>query len=150
MSIPLPPPPRDEVSLARIAKSVGAPSPKVRRQRDLFGGFMDGLYPGIAPDELTSDEKGRINRAVKGLPASATREQVTAKCHAWQKAHPDLDVSPQAITGNWNRIRERRTTATRTYTSPPVQTPEPHVGKTTVAQGAAEARARWQAKRGAQ
>ena len=91
---------------AKQRKARGA-SPAQQRQRDLFGGFMDGLYPGRDPADLTKDERGRINRAVKSLPESATREEVTEKARRWQRDHPDLDCSPQAITGNWNKIPYR-------------------------------------------
>jgi hypothetical protein len=58
---------------------------------------------GYGLDRLTETERGRVNRAAKELrDIEAEPALVRGFSGIWRDYYPDAQLTPQAITGNWN------------------------------------------------
>lgn len=61
---------------------------------------------GWSLDAITDDARGRANRATKQLrKIEASPDDIRTFATFWRLHHPDADLTPQAITGNWPRFK---------------------------------------------
>lgn len=70
---------------------------------DLRTAFADVCYPG---QSLTRSEWGRIARAVREvMELDADAAAVRAAAVEYHRQFPTMPCTPQALTGNWNRLQ---------------------------------------------
>ena len=84
---------------------------------------------GADISQLTNDERGRINRALKELRVFIEDSYVLADAihehaKAWKIVYPDIAITPQALTGNWSSILGKAADITKPRTT---QSPSPDV-----------------------
>lgn len=62
---------------------------------------------------LTKTERSRLNAAAKELrEVEATPEDIEVRARAYRAMYPNSVLTPQALTGNWNSLMPKGTTAT--------------------------------------
>lgn len=92
----------------------GLPEPKrtpVRRD-PLFETLADVC--GWRLEELTTDARGRLNRAAKQLrDVGADAQAVRARAAAYRRQYPNSPLTPQALTGNWASLAPAKPAAPR-------------------------------------
>jgi DNA-binding Lrp family transcriptional regulator len=61
---------------------------------------------GHDPKQLTSSERGKINRALKDLRAvGATPDDVRARAQSWGKRYPNATLTPTALAAHWSSLQ---------------------------------------------
>lgn len=69
---------------------------------------------GHDPKQLTSSERGKINRALKDLRSvQATPSDVIARADVWRKRYPNATLTPTALAAHWSSL-QRTTISTPT------------------------------------
>lgn len=58
---------------------------------------------------ITSDERGRVNAALKQLRAIYPNDltlpmMIHERASAYRQAYPEMPLTPQALTGNWSTV----------------------------------------------
>lgn len=87
-----------------------APRSKLRVVDEIFDAVIAVCY-GKPPDQLTRDERGRANRAVKQLrELGATAEQIYAREKAYRSRSPGFPLTPQTLTKSWTALGDAVTT----------------------------------------
>ena len=76
-------------------------------------------------DGITSDQRGRVNAALKQLrdlygDIETLPMMIHERAAAWKVVYPEIPLTPQALTGNWAslldaaaQVREREQAATK-------------------------------------
>lgn len=60
---------------------------------------------GIDPENITKDERSRVNVACKQLrEVGATSEEVTDRARRWRRKFPDAHLTPQSLTKSWSSL----------------------------------------------
>jgi hypothetical protein len=87
---------------------------------------------GADISQLTSDERGRINRALKELRVLIEDDYILADAihehaKAYKIVYPEIALTPQALTGQWSSIQEKAGAMTkpRLTQSPSAAVPPP-------------------------
>lgn len=81
------------------------PRTRAERGRD---NLWDALVAAVGTTPTTETAKGRFRKAHKELrQVGATPEQVEAVGRAYRREWPNVEITPQAITGNWDRFLPR-------------------------------------------
>jgi len=82
--------------------------------------------------QLTNDERGRINKALKELRVFIEDDYILADAiyehaKAYKIVYPEIALTPQALTGQWSSILEKagQKTKPRLTASPSVAVPPP-------------------------
>jgi len=84
---------------------------------------------GADMQALTQNERGRINKALKELRELNAddyllADEIHAKAKAWATAYPEIQLTPQALTGQWSSI-EKKAADTRRSQIRVVNAPSP-------------------------
>lgn len=80
---------------------------------------------GAEISQLTANERGRINAALKELRVFIEDDYILADAihehaKAYKIVYPEIALTPQALTGSWSSIQEKAAAITK-----PRQTPSP-------------------------
>jgi hypothetical protein len=77
-----------------------------RKQDPLFDALVDVCK--IDADNVTKDERGRVNNACKQLrEVGATEHDVRERAKTWRKQFPDGHLTPQSLTKSWTTLAPR-------------------------------------------
>lgn len=92
----------DKGRLEEEKKRREQPLPQNPRPRDEI---WDSLTQELRSQPETKTERGRWNAAVKQLrDASATPEQIAARCREYRKRWPGVSLTPTALAANWGSL----------------------------------------------
>lgn len=95
-----------EPSLNHLAESLSASSGSVKpkRKRDeLFDAIVAVCHLNV--EQLTKDERGRVNSAVKQIrEVGGSGVDVAARAAKFRAKYPTASLTPQAISANWSAL----------------------------------------------
>lgn len=78
------------------------------RQDHLFDAVCS--ITGHDPKQLTSSERGKINRALKDLRSvNATPSDVIARAAVWRTRYPNATLTPTALASHWSSLQRPTT-----------------------------------------
>lgn len=84
----------------------GPVTPARERARDLIFETLCRVSGIDWTAPMTKTERGRINRAAKELrEIGATPDEILRVAAAYRLRWPSIDLTPQAVVGNWNLVR---------------------------------------------